>query len=478
MEQTAVVAVAAQLAGAAALAGGSMPPGLMSYIDPLVRPVISAIPDAENALPLLQQAARLLARQRGGSFPFLVSEYPGSDLPAVEPDCRFPELRRRARLAIGLIEQAVARGRLEVPPGLSADDDTGGLSHFLFMSVAMESWGERRADRGGLVEAARISRTMAEAFRLLQSGGGAFSDYHIALECGPHAWKPAWAIASSKDAGVENLRNVLQSLPRQRSLADDLRRSVAAELNHRFLPLVEKLNGGDLETAVKALVDQKAVDHRSYPDKYPGLRYETLLRLFTGHPCPFNAIDTVKRASGQSVAFGRGLDTPWLVQRQQYAARALEPEKMNLAAINVARNGRDPSDPEIEEARQRLRSIENPIGKRLVESMGSDARKLQLRALETWVFYDVLRLKLSIRIYWLEQNKLPDDLVGLVDARILSELPLDPFSTEPFHYCSAQRAIWSIGPNGDSSPTKPRGKPLEFPYVWKLDDLLSRSTPA
>ena len=41
---------------------------LTAYVDPLVRPVVVSLPEAENALPLLKEAGRLLTEVPPGDF--------------------------------------------------------------------------------------------------------------------------------------------------------------------------------------------------------------------------------------------------------------------------------------------------------------------------------------------------------------------------------------------------------------------------
>lgn len=55
------------------------------------------------------------------------------------------------------------------------------------------------------------------------------------------------------------------------------------------------------------------------------------------------------------------------------------------------------------------------------------------------------RLRAAIELYQRRHNQLPDNLQDLVNDRIIDEIPIDPFSGNPFVY--VDNKIYSIGPD-------------------------------
>ena len=56
-----------------------------------------------------------------------------------------------------------------------------------------------------------------------------------------------------------------------------------------------------------------------------------------------------------------------------------------------------------------------------------------------------LRLSAAIGAFRLDHKRFPTSLDQLVQARLLKEVPLDPFDGAPIRYDPARKILWSVG---------------------------------
>ena len=159
------------------------------------------------------------------------------------------------------------------------------------------------------------------------------------------------------------------------------------------------------------------------------------------------------------------------------ALAALLRDPMPLLKVNMSRNltgilldrfvaGLDRYDPRLEPPRDGpfgmpslgghitwLHVLRNPLGDHLVTLLApADARIAQshFRALAE---LRLNRLFLALRCYQLEHGRLPESLDELV-PEYFDQVPLDPFSEEPFRYEPAGDAprLYSVGPDQQPAP--------------------------
>lgn len=57
------------------------------------------------------------------------------------------------------------------------------------------------------------------------------------------------------------------------------------------------------------------------------------------------------------------------------------------------------------------------------------------------------RLRAAVELYQNKYNQLPNNLQDLVDVKIIEQVPIDPFSNQPFKYLNKENKIYSIGPD-------------------------------
>ena len=85
---------------------------------------------------------------------------------------------------------------------------------------------------------------------------------------------------------------------------------------------------------------------------------------------------------------------------------------------------------------------------------------------------EMTRTILALRLYELRHGALPAALQALVVDGILEAVPIDPFCDEPLRYSRERRVVWSVGPNetDEGGAVGPEDKPGS----WSGDDFVLR----
>jgi hypothetical protein len=474
MPAESVPAAEAVSAGAPLPAGQAAPTGLMSQIDPILRPIGPPLAEAENALPLLKQAAKHLTPLPGGGFD--LADCFGIENPDAQRDRRIAAWIDRHEHVIPLVEQAVARGNLAFPNTTWTVDRIIDLWPLLLLARLLQLRAQRLVSEGKLVEGAQASRTLSEAFRLLAVGDGGTVEYLNAIHCEANAWTSARHVAAHPKADDNFVRSLLAGLPVHDPL-EGLRRAARAECCNFLLPVAAKTEGADLAETVEIMLGWTPRVAEFSPRKDYELQRKTLLQLFEGHPTPYDRADTLTRATTRSAEIIRDLDLPW----QAFNARpqsgppkelAAWPEKLSMSLDFGTVGAGDVTDAQVRISRKELLSTENPLGRKFVESYTGASRRLREMAEKNQAQYEATRLFLAIRIFALEHGKLPADLDALLGADILHAMPPDPFAAEPFHYSPAKRVLWSVGADGRNAPAEANEASDFEVCVWRLDACL------
>ena len=208
-----------------------------------------------------------------------------------------------------------------------------------------------------------------------------------------------------------------------------------------------------------------------------------LLKLFHGHPKPFDPADTIRRFSGVVATMHNDLRSPWLDRKKELTKTSLaeiETWPESLTFINdlssllfgEAKEKREATNDEIEEARKSLLLIKNPVGKQMLRYVGAfefARRSYHFGRLQA----DVGLLLIASRLFGDKEGRLPHRLSELVDAKLIDSVPIDPFSGKEFRYDSKRRLLWSFGMNEednggdwDFDAEFPDGKDL----VWRIPE--------
>jgi hypothetical protein len=122
---------------------------------------------------------------------------------------------------------------------------------------------------------------------------------------------------------------------------------------------------------------------------------------------------------------------------------------------------------ELFDARNELRSVINPLGKRIVSQLVS---ALDIRVIERGhTRLDSARLRIALRFYERKHGRLPERLAVLVDAGFLPDVPRDPFDGKQFKYSPERRVIWSVGTDGMNDGYTPETEDPENPAIDVFD---------
>jgi hypothetical protein len=445
---------------------------LLSHADPILRPAAHALPERQNALPLLERAAEMLTEEPDDEYEERAERlYEVGD--CFCPQSPDPERDRLAgawlesnRRAIKLVDDAVARGRLQHSPEAWSDRRSmmqlryGSLSRLLRLEVQRLMWS------GQLSEAHRLTKTMDRAFELLKGGGGVMYEYANAGAYQAEAWALVRKLATHPQASIDAIRTMLAELTPRSPNTDQLRQACRAEFVFFRVPELAIYRGESMATLFEVVAGWNETLEPFLSRSDVDAKCAKLRQLFEGHPNPFDAIDTVERASGRYTAWMTDFDLPWTELSGRPAPKRSQeltawPETLDLTVFGGDESA-DIGPRVLASARARLRQVDNPIGKRLVESFNQDSKWLRGAALSNQAAYDATRIFLALRIYALERGKLPQELEALVEARILDAVPLDPLAEKPFGYSRSQRALWSVGKHESDGSD---------PY---LDDVLKR----
>jgi len=471
LERSTVAVVATQLPISAALAGPRRLDDIMQHVDPLVREPDATLPDAQNAFPLLEAAAKPLA-----DFPeveFEIEDCFSPDKPDADRDRTFGTWLDKHEPAIELVRQAVVRGKLEYPKVSWPDDHVGELPGFRNLSRLLRLRSQRQFARGRHEQAIETTHLMSTAFRMLKDGGGFYVDYLIGYICESSSWELMRQICVKPQADVAAVRTLLEELPSQGPSPDSARRAIRAEYCRFLLPQLVAADTDDVDQTIRSLIDWNEGLEAYWSREDYERRCKQFGSLFAGHPKPYDLIDTIKRTSAQYAGFIRGLDRTWSHSRVQGERKSSAelvawPAGLTLSALQIFGERSEVTDAQIAVAREKLKRVDNPIGKEIVDSSGLDSLGMHRAFLKEKAGYDGTRLFLAVRIYTLQQGELPPDLDTLVAAEILDGVPIDPFAPQPFQYSRDERAIWSVGPNADVSPIAPSDDLDGERFLWRL----------
>ena len=84
-----------------------------------------------------------------------------------------------------------------------------------------------------------------------------------------------------------------------------------------------------------------------------------------------------------------------------------------------------------------------------------------------------LTIVLAVHVYADQHGAPPTTLEDLVDKRLLTGVPIDPFADKPFHYDPERLIVWSVGEDGDDDGGKgltddPAKQFTGEDYVWRI----------
>ena len=413
-------------------------------IDPLLTADPLVVPDAENALALLQAAARKVT-----ASPIDAADSPEdfSQWPA-DPywQARYSKWIDENQEAIKQADEALRFDRAAFSDSLPTDDVYGLAESRSSLFRLLHQHLLRQGSQGNLQGAAATGRSMLKAARLLKGSGGVLVDYMLTCYCETIAHVAVCGLVRSPKLSAEMLRPLLDELSDAHDhWKSDLRRMFQAEFFRETVPLLKRAKDHGLAEVINVFADPWTAEMSIVGTRecYEGRRQQ-LDALFDGHPRPFDYPDTVHRAGLGYAAAIRELDLPWngpvsAPDPGVPKELAVWPDKLRFSGLDF---GRDlVPDVELAAARRALRNVKNPIGKMFVyysvSSFGQRNNAHQDRARRRGA-----RLAVAAAIYLREKGTLPAELEHLVTAGIIDRIPTDPVVDKPMLFSPVEQRIW------------------------------------
>jgi hypothetical protein len=106
------------------------------------------------------------------------------------------------------------------------------------------------------------------------------------------------------------------------------------------------------------------------------------------------------------------------------------------------------TESEISSAKDRLRSVVNPIGRLLIAGELESVSLLDLNLKRHWAGNAATRVVLACELFRRAKRTEAPTLKAIVDAKLLDAVPEDPFDGKPMRYDAARHVVWSVGPDG------------------------------
>jgi hypothetical protein len=491
------------------------------------------IPDEQNALPLWEQAIGLsveveerpsdeqqtCSADGGDCCPrSWKDEEPG--LPRNEEGARLLVGIEQNRRALDLLDAGIMRGRLQLPEipspeefgvGLDVVRGLRNLACVRFLRI------RRQVGQG------RFDDSVRDALRLLEQGDMICNGEGIVLHymCGSLYRRMGidaiWFVAK-QNPPERSLVELLAGVERSLSCDDGLATAVQIDFWRTVYPAIERVpDGADLEQLVDHLLntlytnspcewlDDEVVD----AEERAAWRRRALLEALDGHPLRFDKQATLQQAEIQLQRAINSLTSPPLASKfdprgwmrrmrerltvRQHNHRSFawgfqlspscafkylgegETVRANLDGFrsmmdaNMHLYFRPITLEAIGQVRRRLRRIRNPIGMLLIDTIGSDtlARPMMLNSGSRLAGTKTM---LAASIYRIRNGKLPDTLGDLLKERIITSLPVDPYSGRALKYDPRRAAVWCVGEKGVNR----RGDLAHEPYGrghqlrWKI----------
>ena len=187
--------------------------------------------------------------------------------------------------------------------------------------------------------------------------------------------------------------------------------------------------------------------------------------LISQHPKPFDMIAEIKKDEFNYRIFRTNSFSAWtnrslVVAKERAAGR----EKLLEDIQSLMELVKDEPLPLSKQAAQKARGaylqIENPIG-RLFACSQSGLAETDIRIFRFRAEREVTRTILALLIFERTKGTLPAKLSDLVEAKILTAVPIDPFADAPVSYSRERRIVWSVGEDGKND----NGNGSEFHWV-------------
>lgn len=444
--------------------------------------------DDKNALAPLEEARRQLLpinkfeKELGGELDIRKFRSLSEPLPDEEIARQVDLLLEKNRRALELMDEAIARGHLQFPrkrrvESGDADNDLA--------SAAASLWGDlhdlryirsrRHFEHKQYAQGAAELQSALLFGAMLDGSDGALIPRFVGRMCPRVTASRMEAFASRKEVPADVLAGMLVALQRAAPSEEVVVNGVRQDFALLTLPMIADLpKDGDLAKIVAALIDKRRPKSPDAKLLLPKLDAQLdglqagILDLLKDHPEPFDRAETVRLVALSHANQLENLKRPWADQKPGPEARVLEdvaawPDHLSLSILKfiplyVGRtDDEDLSAETLAKAREQLRKVHNPLGKHLIRDLlfGKQNSESAVRSRDRGRL-EAARCIIAIYLYERKQGARPERLDDLVKAKILPEVPRDPFDGKPLRYSRERAIIWSVGRDGkDNGGRKP-----------------------
>jgi hypothetical protein len=447
-----------------------------------------ALPDEKNALAPLREAHRQLLpiskfeKELGGELDIRKFRSLSEPLPDEETARQVDLLLEKNRRALELMDEAIARGHLQFPPKRRVRSGDGDND---LASAAASLWGDlhdlryirsrRHFEHKQYAQGAAELESALLFGAMLDGSDGALIPRFVGRMCPRVTASRMEAFASRKEVPADVLAGMLVALQRAAPSEEVVVNGVRQDFALLTLPMIADLpKDGDLAKIVAALIDKRRPNSPDAKLLLPKLDAELdalqagILGLLKDHPEPFDRAETVRLVALSHANEIENLKRPWADQKPGPEARVLEdiagwPEELSLSILKLIplyvgrTHDEELSTEKLAKAREQLHKVHNPLGKHLIRDLlfGKQISESAARFRDRGRL-EAARCTIAIYVYERKHGARPERLDQLVEAKILPEVPRDPFDGKPLRYSRDRGIIWSVGRDGkDNGGRKP-----------------------
>lgn len=475
-----------------------MSPDLLEHVHPDVRLRRTVLPDRENARFLWEEAARYLSPVESPEYEDFetrecMSEHElGFWLPEGAAREKLREQIERNRRALETANLGLSLGRFQFPEPRGGEhfaEDTA-LADFCQSLARIRDFKARlHASCGEFVQAARELASALRTAELALDGDGIVLTYLLGIACEWKALDSMRGLARLPAMPAAAIADMLSALESDWQGAEALSQSMRCEFHYYFLEQVAPLSEcQSLTTLVDALLKSFYSDasmlnfaegsRGPHPDGRSAWRRQRLLELLAGHPSPFEPGATVSASSRSLAEIVRRAEEPWRPGCKQSEENELLPEdcwpthlragfpydllgpgpearktveEFSESMPELACYWRVPDEAALDAAREKLRQLDNPVGRLLAKSAIGHLPSCVDMLFRNRAVREATKAVLAVRLYQIQRGRLPDDLQSLVKTGLLAAVPADPFADAPLGYSRERAEVWSVGPQGQAT---------------------------
>jgi hypothetical protein len=463
---------------------------LLKYVPPMARYHREAVPEAENAWPILLKAKHViqlpdgLFEAEGETTPWdealTLSSFPRSKGGGLLHDVL---LKHNA--ALRLIDQAAAKTKLQYPEPsgwktFDRDTDDIDVLRNCFMLKTLRAKLAFHEERYS--DAARDLCDLLRLSQMLACGDGLVVQWLIGGAVRSDVLRNLRRLSAARDVPSDVVKRALRALDEVAGREDGAARALRVELCCFGLPILMQIpQTKDIPELARGLMT--AYVCHNPPKKQTQAaknceRYEKgVMALLTGHPSAFDRQATVELGGKITADAIEQLKLPFLQRKRDlYDAAKKEladwPKPLSLDDSfpfyfthleGITEKLDVPNPIALAVAREKLRNVNNPLGKMLAVS-NADTDFVSSASCTASARLGATRLMIALHLFERKNHTLPATLDFLVESKLLIQIPQDPFDGESFKYSAKRRVIWSVGDEGKNEGVIPGKEDSENPF--------------